>query len=120
VRILVVDDSRAMRRIIERMLVLAGYDHHDIVHAADAVEATRLMAEQPPDLILCDWNMPGTNGLEFLTAIRRAGWTTPFGFITSEASPAMREQALAAGALFLIAKPFTPEEFHAALDPVLA
>ncbi|MBX6371854.1 MAG: response regulator [Acidothermus sp.] len=119
-RILVVDDSRAMRMIIERTLVLAGYDSHEIVHAGDAAEAARLMAEAPPDLILCDWNMPGTSGLDFLAAIRAAGWSVPFGFVTSEASPAMREKALAAGALFLIAKPFTPHDFQEALDPVLA
>jgi two-component system chemotaxis response regulator CheY len=119
-RILVVDDSKAMRLIVVRTLHLAGYDEHEIVQAADGREAVDVIGRQPPDLVLCDWNMPGMSGLELLTGLRNAGWQVPFGFVTSEASPQMREQALAAGAMFLIAKPFTPEDFQQALDPVLA
>lgn len=119
-RILVVDDSKAMRLIVVRTLQLAGYDEHEIVQASNGREAVEVISEQPPGLVLCDWNMPEMSGLELLTALRNAGWQVPFGFVTSEASPHMREQALAAGAMCLIAKPFTPEDFQDALDPVLA
>ncbi len=119
-RILVVDDSKAMRMIIERTLRLAGYEEHEIVHACSGLDAIEVIGQAPPDVVLCDWNMPQMNGLELLTALRGAGWTVPFGFVTSETSPVMKERAAQAGALFLIAKPFTPEDFQDALDPVLA
>ena len=119
-RILVVDDSKAMRMIVVRTLHLAGYDEHEIVQAANGREAVEAISVAPPDLVLCDWNMPEMSGLELLTALRAAGWQVPFGFVTSEAAPQMREQALAAGAMCLIAKPFTPEDFQEALAPVLA
>jgi two-component system, chemotaxis family, chemotaxis protein CheY len=120
-RILIVDDSRAMRLIVARTLRLAGYDEHEIVEAADGREALTVVAsEEPPDVVLCDWNMPEMTGLELLRTLRAAGSNIPFGFVTSEASPQMRAVALEAGAMFLVAKPFTAEDFQDALDPVLA
>jgi two-component system chemotaxis response regulator CheY len=119
-RILVVDDSRAMRMIVARTLRVAGYDEHEIVEAGNGIQALESVAEAPPDVVLCDWNMPEMSGLELLTALRSAGWTVPFGFVTSEASPQMRVAAMAAGAMFLIAKPFTAQDFQDALDPMLA
>ena len=119
-RILIVDDSRAMRLIVARTLRLAGYDEHELVEASDGREALGVVADEPPDIVLCDWNMPHMSGLELLIALRTAGSRIPFGFVTSEASPQMRAAALQAGAMFLIAKPFTAEDFQDALDPVLA
>ena len=60
------------------------------------------------------------SGFEALTALRQAGCDIPFGFVTSEGSQEMRDQAEAAGALFLVAKPFTAESFREVLEPVLA
>jgi two-component system, chemotaxis family, chemotaxis protein CheY len=118
-KILIVDDSRVMRSIVTRTLRQAGYDDHDIVQAGNGVEALDVMADEDPDLVLCDWNMPEMNGIELLNILRGQGDTTPFGFVTSEGSAQMRERAEAAGALFLIAKPFTPETFAEVLEPVL-
>ena len=119
-RILIVDDSRAMRMIVARTLRVAGYDEHEIVEAGNGIQALEAVAVAPPDVVLCDWNMPEMSGLELLTALRSAGWTVPFGFVTSEASPQMRVTAMEAGAMFLIAKPFTAQDFQDALDPMLA
>jgi two-component system, chemotaxis family, chemotaxis protein CheY len=119
-RILIVDDSKAMRMIVVRTLRAAGYDAHEFVEAGNGIEALEVVAVEPPDVVLCDWNMPHMSGLELLTALRSAGWTVPFGFVTSDASPSMRVAATQAGALFLIAKPFTPQDFQDVLDPVLA
>ncbi|MEQ4522567.1 response regulator, partial [Nocardioides kribbensis] len=66
-----------------------------------------------------DWNMPEMTGIDFLDALRAGGSAVPFGFVTSEGSPDMRARAEASGAAFLIAKPFTPEAFDAALAPVV-
>ena len=119
-KILVTDDSRVMRQIVIRTLRQAGYDDHDIIQAEDGREAFELVGSEQPDLVLSDWNMPEMTGIEFLTALRANGQQVPFGFVTSEGSPEMREKAANAGALFLIAKPFTEETFRDALDGVLA
>jgi two-component system chemotaxis response regulator CheY len=120
VKILVTDDSRVMRQIVIRTLRQAGYDDHEIIQAPDGLEALQMVGSEKPDLVLSDWNMPEMTGLECLEALRAAGSQVPFGFVTSEGSPEMREKAANAGALFLIAKPFTEETFREALDGVLA
>ena len=118
-KVLVVDDSRVMRQIVIRTLRQAGYDDHDVVEAEDGRDALDKIGSEQPDLVLSDWNMPEMSGIDCLRALRAAGSTVPFGFVTSEGSAEMREQALSAGALFLIAKPFTDEDFAEALDGVL-
>jgi two-component system chemotaxis response regulator CheY len=120
VTILIVDDSKAMRMIVLRTLRQAGYDSHEIAQAEHGRDAlNQLAAGLSPDLILCDWNMPEVNGIELLRQLRADGSTVPFGFVTSESTPAMREQATEAGAAFLIGKPFTPDTFSDTLKPVL-
>ncbi|MCW2677334.1 MAG: cheY [Modestobacter sp.] len=119
-KILVTDDSRVMRQIVIRTLRQAGYDDHEIIQAEDGREALQMVGAEKPDLVLSDWNMPEMSGIECLEALRASGSQVPFGFVTSEGSPEMREKAANAGALFLIAKPFTEETFREALDGVLA
>ncbi len=118
-KILIADDSRVMRSIVTRTLRQAGYEGHDLIQAADGAEALDLVNEQEPDLVLSDWNMPQMNGIDLLNRLRTDGNNVPFGFVTSEGSPQMRQLAESAGALFLIAKPFTADTFRDALDPVL-
>lgn len=113
-KILIVDDSRTMRLILKRALRQAGYGRHATIEAQDGAEALQLVEQQRPDLVLSDWNMPVMDGLEFLTALRAAGNKVPFGFVTSEQTPEMRERAKAAGATFLIAKPFNKTKIEQA------
>jgi two-component system chemotaxis response regulator CheY len=120
VKILVTDDSRVMRQIVIRTLRQAGYDDHEIIQAEDGREALQMVGSEKPDLVLSDWNMPEMTGIECLEALRASGSQVPFGFVTSEGSPEMREKAASAGALFLIAKPFNEDSFKDALDGVLA
>ena len=116
---LVVDDSRVMRQIVIRTLRQAGYDWVDVVQAENGQEGLEVVRAENPDIVLSDWNMPERTGIEMLQALRAGGDAVPFGFVTSEGSQEMRDKAAAAGALFLIAKPFTPEQFADALEPVL-
>ena len=116
-KILVADDSRVMRQIVIRTLRQAGYDDHDIVEAEDGADALAKVGSEKPDLVLSDWNMPEMNGIDFLRALRAGGSSVPFGFVTSEGSPQMRELAESEGALFLIAKPFDAGTFESALRP---
>ncbi|MBO9553113.1 response regulator [Cellulomonas sp.] len=119
IRVLVTDDSRVMRQIVIRTLRQAGYDW-DVREAADGAEALEAVRADEPDVVLSDWNMPNLNGIELLQQLRAEGFETPFGFVTSESSEEMRATAEAAGALFLISKPFTPESFREVIEPVLA
>ncbi|RLV48785.1 response regulator [Nocardioides mangrovicus] len=118
-KILVADDSRVMRQIVIRTLRQAGFDGHDVVEAENGRDALDKVHSEAPDLVLSDWNMPEMNGIDVLDALRSSGSTVPFGFVTSEGSEEMRTRAEQGGALFLIAKPFTPESFESALAPVL-
>jgi len=119
-KILVTDDSRVMRQIVIRTLRQAGWDDVDVVEAVDGADALVKIAEEDPDLVLSDWNMPEMTGIDCLRELRARGSAVPFGFVTSEGSPEMRETAAEAGALFLIAKPFTADTFRDQLGSVLA
>ena len=118
-KIIVADDSKVMRQIVIRTLRQAGFGGHDVVQAENGKETVDMVATEQPDLVLSDWNMPEMNGIDALAVLRQSGSTVPFGFVTSEGSTEMRTRAASAGALFLIAKPFTPEAFGEALAPVL-
>jgi len=119
-KILVADDSRVMRRIIVRALRQAGYGGHEVVEAENGRETVDLVATERPDLVVSDWHMPVLNGIDALAELRASGSTVPFGFVTSDGSDTVRRRACAAGALFLIAKPFRAEALRDALDGVLA
>jgi two-component system, chemotaxis family, chemotaxis protein CheY len=118
-KIIVADDSKVMRQIVIRTLRQAGHGGHDIVEAENGRDCLEKVATEAPDLVLSDWNMPEMNGIDCLAALRAQGSPVKFGFVTSEGSDDMRAKASAAGALFLIAKPFTAETFNEALDGIL-
>jgi two-component system, chemotaxis family, chemotaxis protein CheY len=111
VKILIVDDSAAMRMIVRKTLRLAGFEGHDFSESDDGAKALAAIKAACPDLVLSDWNMPNMTGIELLEALGKEGIKVKFGFVTTEATPDMRQRATAAGANFLISKPFTPESF---------
>lgn len=118
-RILVADDSRAMRMIVIRSLRQAGFGDAEIVEASNGVEALELIRSGAPDLVLSDWNMPDMSGIELLRALNAEGRSVPLGFVTSESTPQMRRRALEEGACFLLTKPFTAEALEEALSSVV-
>ena len=117
--IMIVEDSKPMRNLIKRSLKQAGFGDHDIWEAGDGEEALGVLREKKPDIVLSDWNMPKMNGMALLQALKSEGIEVPFGFVTSEQSTEMRDAASTAGALFLIGKPFTAENFNRELSKVL-
>jgi two-component system chemotaxis response regulator CheY len=120
VKILITDDSKAMRMIVGRTLRQAGFDSHTLIEAENGRIGLEIAQSQEPDLILCDWNMPEMTGIEFLKALRAGGSTIPFCFVTSEGSEEMRAAAEQAGAIGLITKPFTAEAFADQLSQVVS
>lgn len=114
-KILIVDDSTAMRMIVRKTLRLAGFDGHEYSEADDGAKALAAIKAGAPDLVLSDWNMPNMTGIELLENLTKGGLKIKFGFVTTEATQDMRQRATAAGASFLISKPFTPESFKETL-----
>ena len=108
-RALVIDDSRAMRRIVEGILGGLGFE---VRQAADGREALDVLdGGWLPDLATVDWNMPVMDGLQFVSAVRsnpaRRGITIMM--VTSESEQTQIVKALAAGAHEYLIKPFTAD-----------
>jgi two-component system, chemotaxis family, chemotaxis protein CheY len=121
VRVLIVDDSSVMRKIVERSLRQAGIDLTQVLEAGNGAEALATLQTSPVDLILCDINMPVMDGLEFikqLPGVENAKGV-PVIMITTEGSEAHVVQALSAGARGYIRKPFTPEQVKTQVIPAL-
>lgn len=119
-KILVVDDSSTMRRIIINTLKQIGQE--DVVQAADGVEGlAALQANADVELVLSDWNMPNMNGLDFLKKVRegKSQQELPVIMITTEAEKSNVVTAIKAGANNYIVKPFTPDVLTEKLGPHL-
>ncbi|HEV7755046.1 MAG TPA: response regulator [Mycobacteriales bacterium] len=106
---LVVDDSRAMRMVLRRIVSGLGFD---VVEAGNGQEALDAVDAGPiPDIALVDWNMPVMDGLEFVTNVRSRpelrGVTLMM--VTTESEHGQIVRALAAGAHEYVIKPFTPD-----------
>ena len=118
-KILIVDDSKAMRMIVRRSITQAGFTNIETVEASNGVEALQVIEQQSPDLVLSDWNMPEMKGIDLLISLRAAGRKVPLGFITSESSPEVHQHAVESGAAFVIVKPFTSAAIELALKPLM-
>jgi two-component system response regulator MprA len=117
VKILVVDDERAVRESLRRALELQGYE---IELAADGQEALyRLDSEGQPDAVVLDVLMPGVDGLEVARTIRRAGNRVPILMLTARTQVEDRVEGLDAGADDYLTKPFALEELLARLRALL-
>jgi two-component system chemotaxis response regulator CheY len=118
-KVLIVDDSRAMRMIVKRTLRQAGFSGVTVSEASNGKEALASIESDKPDLVLTDWNMPEMTGIELLLALKEKDIRVKVGVVTSQGTAEMQQQAKDAGAVFLLAKPFTPEAFRSALEPVM-
>ncbi len=119
-KILIADDSRAMRMIVLRTLRQGGYEDATFLEAPDGAAALELIKSEKPDLVLSDWNMPEMTGIELCEALDHEATGLIFGFVTSESTAEMRALAEEAGAKFLVAKPFTPDSLRDVLEDALA
>ena len=119
-KILIVDDSRAMQTIVKRIVVQAGYDAAEFELADAGDQALDLIRKQKPNLVLLDWHMPGLTGLDVLNTLRDEKINVCVGLVTTERTPQKIDAARKAGAKFIIHKPFTVEQLKETLVPVLA
>ena len=118
-RVLIVDDSNVMRKIIKNALNQLGFS--DYVEAADGHAAMKEIGEDPVDLIISDWNMPKMTGLEFLKNVRGHGnlKDIPFLMVTSEGDEAKILEAVEAGVSQYIVKPFNASQLQKKVKEIL-
>ena len=108
-RALVIDDSRAMRRILSGTLEGFGYEIRQAGHGQEALDV--LDEGWIPELVCVDWNMPVMDGLQFVSAVRsNPAWRAlTLMMVTSESEQGQIVRALAAGAHEYVIKPFTAD-----------
>lgn len=120
-RVLVVDDSSTMRKIVSRGLRQAGLDFDEILEAGDGQEALNLLENESVDIILSDINMPNMDGIEFLRQKKEidAIKNIPVVMITTEGGADIIGEAKNLGAAGNIKKPFTPDKINEVLGAIL-
>lgn len=112
-RALIIDDSRAMRSILRRIVSTLSFETVEAAHgqeALDLLDAATASGELP-DLCLIDWNMPVMDGYTFITRVRtNPAWRNiTLMMVTTESEQGQIVRALAAGAHEYVIKPFTPD-----------
>ena len=118
--ILVVDDSRAMRSIVRKLLTQLGYT--DVDEAPDGAAALEKMNEKLFDLVISDWNMEPMNGQALLEHVRANKKFTdlPFIMMTAQSDPDKIVDAKYAGVSSFISKPFSAEALLAKISKINA
>jgi two-component system, chemotaxis family, chemotaxis protein CheY len=120
-RVLIVDDSSVMRKIVERALRSAGLELSEVLEATNGAEGLIAAEKGGLDLILSDINMPVMDGLEFLRNLRTIAVAkgVPVVMISTEGSEAHVVEALSLGARGYLRKPFTSEQLKERVMPLL-
>ncbi len=116
-RVLVVDDSATMRSIVRKILSASRF-RLDIAEATEGVEALKQIATGKFDLAIVDYNMPGLNGIETVSEIKRQFPRLSVVMMTSTPDGAIAERARVAGATAFLKKPFYPADLDAVLYSV--
>ncbi|MDP1520712.1 phosphate regulon transcriptional regulator PhoB [Porticoccus litoralis] len=116
--ILIVDDEPAIRDMISTALDVAGFN---CIQAENAQQAHAMIIDEQPDLVLLDWMMPGTSGVELIRRLQRDELTknVPVIMLTAKASEDNVVQGLEIGADDYITKPFSPRALVARINAVL-
>ncbi len=119
-KILAVDDSQTMRRIIINTLKRAGFE--DVIEAEDGKDALAKLQTEIVNFVITDWNMPEMDGLTLVTNIRAMDKykSLPVLMVTTRSVKEDIVEAMKAGVNSYIVKPFTPETLKAKIDQILA
>jgi two-component system chemotaxis response regulator CheY len=118
--VLVIDDQAEIRSLLCEILKDAGIPH--VFEAGDAKAALNLIDDDLGmiNFILCDWNMPGMKGIDFLRHVRTAYPDMPFLMITSRGDKNSVIDAKAAGVSAYIRKPFSPKQLEEKIEALLS
>ena len=117
-KILFVDDSESMRRVVGMAISDAGYD---VTTAQDGNEGLQKMEQEKFDAIISDVNMPNMGGIEMVTAARnnQNNKFTPVIMLTTESGDDMKQKGKEAGAKVWVVKPFNPEQLLGVLKKLI-
>jgi two-component system chemotaxis response regulator CheY len=120
-RVLIVDDSPAMRAFVKRTIQLSGFEMSACFEAENGKEALEVLEAQWVDAILTDINMPGMDGEEFLRRLSAdpAHRSIPVVVISTDGTRGRIARMLALGARGYVIKPFTPETLCGELERTL-
>lgn len=120
-RVLIVDDSPAMRAFIRRVMDISGFELACCLEAGDGNEALDVLRREWVDLVLTDINMPGMDGEEFLRNLEADEMLrkVPVVVISTDATSKRIERMISLGARGYVTKPFSPETLRAELDRTL-
>lgn len=121
-RVLVVDDSLTMRKIIVNVLKQLGFKEDECITSLDGLDAWHKILHDKFDIILTDWNMPHMSGLDLVKNIRHSpnlNHDTPIIMITSEGAKSEVIDALKAGVTNYIVKPFNQVTLKTKLDDAI-
>lgn len=118
-KVMIVDDHRTSRMLTYEALTALGIKQ--VVYAGDGEEALKMMMTQPCHIVISDYNMPKLDGIQLLKALRSYGPTqkTPFIMLTGKGDRALVQQAAAAGANNILAKPVSVPVLRKSLEAVL-
>ncbi len=118
-KVMIVDDHRTSRMLTYEALVALGIKQ--VVYAGDGEEALKMMMSTPCHIVISDYNMPKLDGIQLLKALRSYGPTqkTPFIMLTGKGDRALVQQAAAAGANNILAKPVSVPVLRKSLEAVL-
>ena len=118
-KILVVDDSSTMRRILKMTLARCGFS--DVTEACDGKDAVEQCQATQYEVVLTDWNMPNMDGMELIVSLRALPnySDVPIMMVTTEGAKDDVIEALTRGANSYIVKPFTPETLQAKMSDLL-
>lgn len=119
-KILAVDDSPTMRRIIINTLKRAGYQ--DVIEAQDGKDALAKLKVEKVNFVITDWNMPEMDGLTFVATLRSMEEykNLPVLMVTTRSVKEDIMEAMKAGVNNYIVKPFTPDTLKAKIEQILA
>ncbi len=113
-KILIVDDSAVMRKIIKKRIKESGLIVDEFADAGDGKQALDVISHDNIDLVLCDCNMPNMSGLEFVKTLRSLNLPRkiPVVMITTEGSDSKKIEARESGADGYLTKPFKPDQLR--------
>ncbi len=120
-RVLIVDDSPAMRVFVRRVMEISGFDAAACFEASNGQQALQVLRQQWVDVILTDINMPAMDGEEFLRRLSQEEFlrSIPAIVISTDATEQRMERLLSLGARGYITKPFRPEDLRSELERCL-
>lgn len=113
-KVLVVDDSGTMRKIIIRALNAVGFA--DVVEAGDGCEGLAAFQRDHYQLVMTDWNMPNKSGVELTADIRATGSKVPIFMVTTEGEKGRVLEAIKAGVTDFLVKPFSADALKEKLN----